>query len=88
MAVLSHPKPAPDLLQRPRWLRVVESRRAATLHLLTYLVGNALFWTLWAAVSVSADTWYWWLAVPFGGWAIVLVLHLWHVRRITSSGRR
>ena len=88
MAVLSHPKPAPDLLPRRPELRVIESRRAARLHLLTYLVGNALFWTLWAAVSVSADTWYWWLAVPLPGWTIVLVLHLWHVRRVSSSGTR
>ena len=35
-------------------------RRAAQLHLFTYIVGNALFWTLWAATSVAADRWYWW----------------------------
>jgi hypothetical protein len=32
--------------------------RAARLHLLTYIVGNALFSMLWAAVSVTADHWY------------------------------
>ena len=62
MAVLSHPKPTPDVLPRQPELRVIESRqRAAKLHLLTYIVGNAIFWTLWAAVSISADAWYWWL---------------------------
>ena len=61
MAVLSHPKPASEVLPRQPEFRVIESRqRAAKLHLLTYLVGNAIFWTLWAAVSVAADAWYWW----------------------------
>jgi 2TM domain len=62
-------------------LRLIESKRAAKLHLFTYVLGNAIFWTLWAALSVSADDWYWWLAVPFVGWTIVLVLHIWHVWR-------
>ena len=67
----ARPRAKPDL-------RLTESRqRAANLHLLTYLVGNAIFWTLWAAVSVSSDAWYWWLLVPFVGWTIVLALHLW-----------
>ena len=85
MAVLSHPKPAPDLPPgRPR-LRVIESRRPATLHLLTYLVGNALFWTLWAAISVTADSWYWWPILPFVGWALVLAAHLRQVYRHPSG---
>ena len=84
MAVLSHPKPAPEVLARQAELRVIEGRqRAAKLHLLTYLVGNAIFWTLWAAVSVSGDAWYWWLVVPFAGWTIVLALHLRHAYRLT-----
>ena len=42
-------------------LRPIESRRRrAKLHLFTYVVGNALFWTLWGAVSISTDRWYWW----------------------------
>ena len=78
MAVLWNPKPAPEVLPRQPEFRVIESsQRAANVHLLTYLVGNAIFWTLWAAVSVSADAWYWWLLVPFVGWTIVLALHLW-----------
>jgi hypothetical protein len=85
MAVLSRPKPAPELLPRQPELRVIEGRqRAANLHLLTYLVGNALFWTLWAAFSVSADAWYSWLVVPFAGWTIVLALHLWHAYRVAT----
>lgn len=86
MAVLSHPKPAPDVLPRRPEFRVIESRqRGAKLHVLTYLVGNAIFWTLWAAISVAADAWYWWLVVPFAGWTIVLALHLWHAYRITAQ---
>jgi hypothetical protein len=82
VAVLAHPKLAPVALPKQPDLRVIESkRRAAKLHLLTYVVGNALFWTLWAAVSVSADTWYWWLVVPFLGWTLVLALHLGHAFR-------
>lgn len=51
-------------------------RRAAKLHLFTYVVGNALFWTLWAAAFVTADPWYWWPVVPLAGWTIVLAIHL------------
>ena len=81
--MLSHPKPAPDALLRQPDLRVLESRqRVAKLHLLTYLIGNAIVWTLWAAVFVSADAWYWWLFVPFAGWTIVLALHLLHAYRV------
>jgi hypothetical protein len=80
MAVLSHRNPVPELLPRRPDLRVIESRRrAAKLHLFTYLVVNAIFWTLWAAAFVSAEAWYWWLVVPLVGWTIVLALHLWHV---------
>jgi hypothetical protein len=50
-------------------------------HLFTYVVGNALFWTLWAAISVRADHWYWWKMVPSVGWAFVLAAHLLHVYR-------
>jgi hypothetical protein len=68
MAVLSHPKPAPDLLPRRPESSVIESRqRGAKLHVLTYLVGNAIFWTLWAAISVAADAWYWWTSCPVRG---------------------
>ena len=84
MAVRSHAKPAPDLLPRRPRLRVIESRRQAKLHLLTYLVGNALFWTLWTAISVTADRWYWWPILPFG-WAVVLSVHLWQVYRHRSE---
>jgi 2TM domain-containing protein len=66
---------------RPPQLRVEARRRRARLHLLTYLVGNALFWVLWGAISLSTDHWYWWPVVPFVGWSVVLGLHLWHVYR-------
>jgi hypothetical protein len=62
-------------------LRLIESKRPAKLHLFTYVLGNAIFWALWAALGVSADDWYWWLAVPLVAWTIVLVLHIWHVYR-------
>jgi hypothetical protein len=61
-------------------LRIVETRRRrAKVHLVTYVVGNALFWGLWAALSVTADHWYWWPLVPLAGWTLVLVGHIWHV---------
>lgn len=64
-------------------LRLVASRpRAAKLHLLTYILGSAIFWMLWAALSVSADDWYSWLVVPFAAWTTVLALHVWHAYRI------
>jgi PPOX class probable F420-dependent enzyme len=56
-------------------------RRRAKLHLLTYAVGNALFWALWGAISVSADHWYWWPVVPMSGWTLVLSVHLFLVFR-------
>ena len=87
MAVQTHPTPTPAApSQRPQ-LRVVELRRqAAQLHLFTYIVGNALFWTLWAAISVTADRWYWWPILPFVGWSAVLAAHLWHVHRHPVRG--
>jgi hypothetical protein len=69
-----------------RHLRVVEQRRRlARLHLFSYAVGNALFWALWAAVSVTADRWYWWATVPIAGWTLVLAGHLIRVRRLTAK---
>ena len=50
-----------------------------SVHLFTYVVGSALVWTLWGAVSVSAERWYWWPVAPFAGWMLVLILDLWHV---------
>jgi hypothetical protein len=74
-----HPKSTPALPQRAEF-RVVEAwRSAAQPYLSTYIVGNAMFWTLWAAISVTADRWYWWPILPFVGWALVLAANLWHV---------
>jgi hypothetical protein len=89
MSVQTHPNPAPAALpQRPQ-LRLVEAKqRVAKLHLFTYIVGNALFWTLWAAISVTSDHWYWWPIVPFVGWALVLAAHLWHVHRAAQPSSR
>jgi hypothetical protein len=50
--------------------------RRAELHLVTYVIGNLLFWTLWGAISLSTGHWYWWPIVPLAGWTVVLVLHL------------
>jgi len=84
MVVQTQPKPAPAALAQRLELRPVEARRpAAQLHLFTYIVGSAFVWTLWAAVSVSADRWYWWPIVPLAGWALVLAGHLWHAYRPT-----
>ena len=76
------PPPRPPALE-PR-------RRVARLHLFTYVVGNALFWLLWAAISISAETWYWWPLVPFAGWTLVLTLHLRHVGTLAlpAAGER
>lgn len=82
----THPKPTPaPLLRRPEVRVVGVTRRRAQLHLFTYVLGNALFWTLWAAISVAADHWYWWPVVPFVGWAVVLAGHLVYAYR---PGRR
>lgn len=70
----------------PRLHAMRARRRRARLHLLTYVVGNALFWTVWGAISVSADRWYWWPIIPSAGWAAVLGLHLWHVHRALPRG--
>lgn len=82
MVMQAQPKPTPGpALPRPE-LRLIESGRGgAQLHLFTFLVGNALFWTLLGALSISTDRWYWWPALPFAAWALVLTLHFWHVHR-------
>ena len=82
MSVQAHPRQvAPTAPARPPLQLVAGRRRAARLHLLTYVVGNALFWTLWAALSVAADPWYWWVVVAFVGWTVVLGAHLWRAYR-------
>jgi hypothetical protein len=81
MAVLAQPRPKVAVASLPDPRLLETRRRAAKLHLLTYVVGSALFWILWAAISVTADRWYWWLVVPFVAWTIVLVIHLWRVYR-------
>ena len=83
MDAIAQPRPRQPA-HRPPTLRVIEARRRRTarLHLFTYLVGSALFWLLWAAISVSADTWYWWATVPIAAWTIVLALHLVYARRV------
>ena len=57
-------------------------------HLFTYTVGNALAWILWAAVSVTADHWYWWVVIPLLGWMLVLALHSALDRRTHANDRR
>jgi hypothetical protein len=82
MVVQHHPHVSPGSTQSRADLRLVEPRRRrAKLHLLTYLAGNAFFWVLWGAISVSADDWYWWPVVPLAGWTLVLALHVWHAFR-------
>ena len=91
MAVQAHPKQAPAPTPVRPVLRPVESkRRPATLHLFTYIVGNALAWILWGAITISTDTWYWWPLVPLAAWTLVLSLHLWHVYRadVDAGGHR
>lgn len=80
MVIEAHPRVRhASALPRPA-LRLIESRRRrAQVHLFTYVVGSALVWTLWGAVSVSAERWYWWPVAPFAGWMLVLILDLWHV---------
>ena len=85
--VQAHPKATPAVgPHRPDLRLIAPSRAAARLHLFTYVIGNALFWTLWAAMFVTADRWYWRLIVPFVGWALVLAAHLWHVYRPRGHG--
>ena len=89
MVVHTHQKPTRAALpQRPE-LRVIETRRrGARLHLLTYVVGNALVWTLWGAISLTTDRWYWWPLIPLAGWAVVLAVHLRHVSRGSTARPR
>lgn len=85
MTVHAHERAAPPRAPGPE-LRLLEAkRRVARLHLLTYIVGNACFWILWGALSISADHWYWWPLVPVAAWTVVLVLHL---RSAGVLGRR
>ena len=81
MGVLIQPDQAPSQAEAKRRLVAVEAaQHRAELHLFTYAIGNALFWLLWAAISVSADAWYWWVLFPLAGWTCVLTAHLAHVR--------
>jgi apolipoprotein N-acyltransferase len=77
VAIQAHPQASHGQAPPRPQLRLIEpGRRRARLHLFTFGVGTALFWTLWAAVSISTDGWYWWVVVPLVGWTLVLALHL------------
>jgi hypothetical protein len=69
------------VLRGPEPRRLAARQRAARLHLFTFVVGNALVWALWAAISVTAERWYWWPLVPTLAWALVLAAHLRHAYR-------
>lgn len=85
MAVQARPKPTRrPTLPGPELRPVEAKRRRAKLHLFTYIVGNALFWSFLGALSVSTDHWYWWPIVPLAGLTLVLALDLWHVYRKVS----
>ena len=79
--LLTRPAPRAARPHRPELGLLAPSRRAAQPHRLTYVIGNALFWTLWAAISLTADPWYWWPIAPFVAWALVLAAHLRRVYR-------
>lgn len=81
MSVQAHPGPAVVPPRRPELRAIEGGRRSADLDLFTYVVVGAVAWTLWAALTVSADAWYWWPLVPLVGWALVLSAHLRHVHR-------
>lgn len=82
MLVQAHPKQAPGpTVERPVLRPVEATPRPTKLHLFTYVVGNALAWSLWGAMTISTDTWHWWPIVPLAGWTLVLTLRLWHVYR-------
>jgi hypothetical protein len=86
MVIRAHPQASHgEAVPRPE-LRLIEPAGCeAQLHLFTFVVGNALFWTLSGAVSISADPWYWWLVAPLAGWTLVLALHLWHAYRTVRT---
>ena len=67
--------------ERAHGLRLVEPGPPPRLHLFTCVVGNALVWTLLAAVSISADPWYWWPVAPIAAWAVTLAVYLALARR-------
>ena len=74
------PRPTPPK-KGPELRLIAAGGKTARLHLFTFTIGSAVFWTLWAAISVTADPWYWWPLVPLAGWALLLAGHLRHVRR-------
>ena len=74
MLALVH-RPQTRVRGRPASSRIAW-RHLARLDIWTYVLGNALFWVLWGAISVSADHWYWWAAVPLAGWTALLAFHV------------
>lgn len=86
MVLQAHPQQAPrPTVERPVLRPAEAKRRPATLHFFTYVVGNALAWILWCAISISTDNWYWWPVVPLAGWTLVLALRLRHVYRSSQT---
>lgn len=78
MSAVAHARPAsPPVQSRPR---AVAPRRQASPHLVDFAAGSAVFWVLWSALAVSADTWYWWFLVPVACWTLAFALRLLQAR--------
>jgi hypothetical protein len=69
MTVSTRPRPAPPSAPGRSPTAVPAATEGG---LVTDVLGHALFWAAWAAVTVSAEAWYWWAAVPLAGWAATL----------------
>jgi len=65
----------------------VEARRGFTVHLIVYVVVNAMLVCLWAFVSGRGFPWF---VFPLGGWGIGLVAHYFSSRTVggVAAGNR
>jgi fatty acid desaturase len=73
---------------RRREARRVAARRGVQLHLAGYLAMVVIVLTVWLAVGLTADAWYFWPVWPILGAGIGVLGHALPIRFATGCGAR
>ena len=76
MAAMSDPSEAgDDDALRAQAVQSLRHKRMFRVHVMTYLMVNALLIGIWVAIGVGADAWFPWPIFPILGWGVALFFH-------------
>jgi hypothetical protein len=76
MTVLTDTERGDDTKLREAAIERLKKRQDFRAHLLTFVMVNALLWTIWALTSPGGFAW---PAIITAGWSIGLVMNAWEV---------